>query len=111
MRVPQASITYQRFFRRYLHLSGMSGTIAETAAELRAVYGLEVVRIPTHKPSRRVDVGTRLYRHAREKRRAIVAAASAHRANSRPVLIGTRSVAESEQLGAQFAAPPRVSST
>ena len=100
----QASITYQRFFRRYLHLSGMSGTIAETAAELRAVYGLEVVRIPTHKPSRRVDIGTRLYRHAKQKRRAIVAAASAQRAKDRPVLIGTRSVSESEQLGAEFSA-------
>ena len=44
----QARITYQRFFRRYLHLCGMTGTAGEAAAELWAIYGLKVVRIPTH---------------------------------------------------------------
>jgi preprotein translocase subunit SecA len=44
----RASITYQRFFRRYLHLSGMSGTLSEVAAELRAVYAAPLARIPTN---------------------------------------------------------------
>src|SRR5882757_789306 len=58
----QTSVTYQRFFLRYLHLCGMSGTISEVAGELRAVYHASVVRIPTHKPSRRTSRGVRLFR-------------------------------------------------
>ena len=54
-----ARITYQRFFRRYLHLCGMTGTAIETAGELRAVYGLRVVRIATNRPLRRTNLGTR----------------------------------------------------
>jgi preprotein translocase subunit SecA len=100
----QTSITYQRFFRRYLHLAGMSGTLAETAGELRAVYGLKVVRIPTNRPEQRAHAGTQLYRDGDAKRRAVLRSALAERAKGRPVLIGTRTVAESEKLGALFAA-------
>src|SRR5262249_28455647 len=56
-----ARITYQRFFRRYLHLCGMTGTAIETAGELRAVYGLRVVRIPTNRPLRRTNLGSRVF--------------------------------------------------
>ena len=59
-----AQITYQRFFRRYLHLCGMTGTAIETAGELCAVYGLRVVRIPTNRPLRRTNSGTRVFRTA-----------------------------------------------
>ena len=45
-----ARITYQRFFTRYQHLCGMSGTLAEVGGELRSVYGVGVARIPTHHP-------------------------------------------------------------
>ena len=58
-----ARTTYQRFFRRYLHLCGMTGTAIETAGELRAVYGLRVVRIPTNRPLRRTNLGTRIFRY------------------------------------------------
>ena len=47
-----ARITYQRFFRRYLRLAGMTGTATEVAAEIGRVYGLPVVRVPLHRPSR-----------------------------------------------------------
>ena len=50
-----ARITYQRFFTRYRHLCGMSGTLAEVTRELRSVYGVGVARIPTHHPCRRRD--------------------------------------------------------
>jgi preprotein translocase subunit SecA len=100
--VTRASITYQRFFRRYLHLAGMSGTLAETSGELRAVYGLKVVRIPTNRPSQRVYRGTQLFREAEAKRLATVDAARAYSAQGRSVLIGTRSVVESESLGTLF---------
>ena len=48
-----ARISYQRFFRRYLRLSGMTGTAKEVAGELWSVYRLDVVRIPTNRPSAR----------------------------------------------------------
>ena len=48
-----ARITYQRLFRRYIRLSGMTGTAHEVAREIKSVYGLDVVRIPLNRPSQR----------------------------------------------------------
>ena len=92
-----ARISYQRFFRRYVHLSGMTGTAAEVGGELGAVYALPVVRIPTHKPSRRIDAGDRIHRSEERKWRAIAKRVAALNARGRPVLLGTRSVAASER--------------
>jgi preprotein translocase subunit SecA len=97
-------ITYQRFFRRYLRLAGMSGTVMEVAPELRAVYGLEVVRIPTHRKVLRRDLGVRLLADAASRWAAVAARAQALAAAGRPVLIGTRSVAASEAAGRALAA-------
>jgi preprotein translocase subunit SecA len=94
-----ARITYQRFFRRYLHLCGMTGTAIETAGELRAVYGLRVVRIPTNRPLRRTNLGTRILRTAELKWNAVVDSANVAMRQGRPVLIGTRSVDASERVG------------
>jgi preprotein translocase subunit SecA len=93
-------ITYQRFFRRYLHLCGMTGTATETAGELRAVYGLQVVRIPTNRPLRRMNSGTRMFRTSELKWSAVVESACAASRANRAVLIGTRSVDASEHVGA-----------
>lgn len=97
-RKTQARITYQRFFRRYLRLSGMSGTVGEAAGELWAVYGLKVIRIPTHRPLRRRHLGTRLLATSAEKWLVVIEGAKAMAAIGRPVLIGTRSVQASEQI-------------
>jgi preprotein translocase subunit SecA len=97
-----ASITYQRFFSRYLCLAGMSGTLSEVAGELSATYGLDVVRIPTHRPSIRRSRGVRLFRRADAKWRAVMETARREVAKGRPVLIATRSVADSERLGAML---------
>lgn len=94
----QTSITYQRFFRRYLHLCGMSGTISEVAGELRAVYGVSVVRIPTHRPSRRSSLGTRVFRTGEQKWAAVVDTVRARHGEGRPTLIGTRAIETSELL-------------
>jgi preprotein translocase subunit SecA len=94
-----ARITYQRFFRRYLHLCGMTGTAVETAGELRAVYGLRVVRIPTNRPLRRTNLGTQIFRTAAPKWNAVVDSVNAATRQGRPVLIGTRSVDASEHVG------------
>lgn len=94
-----ARITYQRFFRRYLHLCGMTGTAMETSGEMRAVYGLRVVPIPTNRPLRRTNKGTHVLRTAETKWRAVVDAALAGTRQGRAVLIGTRSVEASEHVG------------
>ena len=93
-----ARITYQRFFRRYLHLCGMTGTAIEAAGELRAVYGLPVVRIPTNRPLQRTDLGTRVFRTAELKWNAVVESVSTATRANRAVLIGTRSVDASEHV-------------
>ncbi len=95
-----ARLTYQRLFRRYLHLSGMTGTAAEAAREIRAVYGLQVVRVPLNKPSRRVHLPDRLLPTQAAKWQAVAQAAGALAAQGRPVLIGTRSVKASEEISA-----------
>ncbi len=102
-RATRASITYQRFFGRYLHLAGMSGTLAEVAAELRATYGLATIRIPTHRPARRTVMRARLYRTSIEKQRALVETVRAEAMSRRPILIGTASVEASEALSRSLA--------
>ena len=93
-----AQITYQRFFRRYLHLCGMTGTAIEPAGELYGIYGLRVVRIPTNRPLRRTNSGTRVLPTAELKWYAVVKSAYAAARAARAVLIGTRSVEASEHI-------------
>ncbi len=96
-------LTYQRFFRRYLRLCGMSGTAMEVAAELRAVYALDVVRVPTHRPVLRRNLGARVYWHEAARWQAVAVRAQAMAAQGRAVLIGTRSVRASEAVSAALA--------
>jgi preprotein translocase subunit SecA len=91
-------ITYQQLLPRYLRLAGMSGTAREVAGELRRVYGLDVVSIRPHRPSRRRAEGLQLFACAADKWQAIVARIGELHQRGRPVLIGTRSVAASEHL-------------
>jgi preprotein translocase subunit SecA len=95
-----ARITYQRFFRRYLHLCGMTGTALEAAGELRSVYGLNVIRIPTNRPLIRRDLGSAVLPDADAKWHLIVRKADELRRQGRAVLIGTRSIAASERVAA-----------
>jgi preprotein translocase subunit SecA len=97
-----ARITYQRFFNRYVHLSGMTGTASEVAGELRAVYGLRVVRLPTNRPVRRRDLGGTLAEDAAGKWRAVAERTREVSAIGRPVLVGTQSVEASEALSAEL---------
>ena len=93
-----ARISYQRFFRRYLKLAGMTGTARETAAELWAVYRLNVVTIPPNRPKQLQALRDEVYLTNDEKWQRIVAIIRARHAEGRPVLIGTRSVYASEHL-------------
>ncbi|RZU48136.1 SecA-like ATPase subunit of protein translocation complex [Fluviicoccus keumensis] len=94
-----AQITYQRFFGRYLLLAGMTGTAKEVEPELKRVYDLSVVRIPTHKPSRRRRQPDKVYATPEARWQAVADRAAQVAAAGRSVLIGTRSVAASETLG------------
>ncbi len=97
-----ARISYQRFFRRYLRLAGMTGTGREVASEIWAVYRLGVVRVPTNRPSRRSMAPDRIYATAEAKWATVVSRVAALHRAGRPVLVGTRSVAASEELGARL---------
>ena len=93
-----ARISYQKFFCRYLHLSGMTGTARETAAELNAIYALRVVKIPTHRQSQLQRLPDQLYSGQDAKWRRIISRVIELHKQQRPVLVGTRSVADSETL-------------
>jgi preprotein translocase subunit SecA len=95
-----ARMTYQRFFRRYLHLAGMTGTASEIAGELWSVYRLPVVRVPTNRPVQRKELGERVHASEREKWNAIARRVRELHLQGRPVLVGTRSVGASELLSA-----------
>jgi len=103
MQTSLARITYQRFFRRYLWLSGMTGTAQEVAGELWKVYRLATVTIPTNRPLQRTWMGERLFATADQKWDAVVDRIGELRGQGRPVLVGTRSVAASEVLSKQLA--------
>ena len=93
-----ARISYQRFFRRYLRLAGMTGTAREVAGELWSVYRLDVVRIPPNRRSARRQHADWVHSTAAEKWRAIASRVCDLYGAGRPVLVGTRSVADSEHL-------------
>jgi len=93
-----ARISFQRFFRLYRKLSAMTGTGAETQAELWQIYRLPVIPIPTHCPCRRTVMPERVFSFAAAKWDAIVAEIRRCQATGRPVLVGTRSVGASDYL-------------
>lgn len=99
-----ARMSYQRFFRRYLHLGGMTGTAQEIRAELGEVYGLPVVKVPTRLPVRRQVQPDRIYVHSESRWNAVAQRVFELQAQGVPVLVGTRSVAASEHLGRLLAA-------
>lgn len=99
-REPQARISYQRFFSRYLHLGGTSGTLNEVSAELHRVYGLDVIKVATNKRCKRLMQAELVYRDEAHKKKALLARINTVYLWQRPQLIGTCSVEESEQVSA-----------
>jgi preprotein translocase subunit SecA len=97
-----ARLSFQRFFRLYRRLSGLSGTAAEAAAELWHLYTLPVQRIPTHRPCIRVELPDRVFASDDEKWDSIVAEIAARQTRRQPVLVGTRSIAASEALATRL---------
>ena len=93
-----ASITFQSYFRLYEKLSGMSGTAAQNTWEIRKVYKLWVVCVPTNKPVIRQHMKDRVFPTEDAKLRAIAGDVRRLRDKGRPVLVGTRSVEMSEKI-------------
>jgi preprotein translocase subunit SecA len=100
------SITLQNLIGLYPMVCGMTGTAATQAEELRLVYGFEVEVIPTNRPMIREDQLDRVYATKWDKERAVITEIRRLHATGRPVLVGTRSVEESERLSARLADVP-----
>lgn len=93
-----ARMSFQRFFRSYPFLAGMTGTAADATAEMEAVYARPVTVIPTHRPVIRKALPMRVFRTQKDKWEAIADAITDAVNRGQPVLAGTRSIAASELL-------------
>ncbi len=93
-----ASITFQNYFRMYEKLSGMTGTADTEAYEFQQIYGLEVVVLPTHKPTIRQDLPDFVFMSAEEKFTAIIEDIKKTRNTNQPILVGTTSIETSEYV-------------
>ena len=96
-------LTYQRFFCRYLRLAGMTGTGAEIAPEVRSVYGIDTLRIPTNRPLARRYLGEQVFLRAESRWDAVLLRIREEVGRGRAVLVGARSVVASEHLSAMLA--------
>ena len=99
-----ARISFQRFFRLYRKLSGMSGTVAEAQSELWGIYRLPVVSITTHRPCQRIVMPDRVFTTAAAKWEAVIAEIGGVHRTGRPILVGTGGIRESEYLSGLLAA-------
>jgi preprotein translocase subunit SecA len=93
-----ATITLQNYFRLYEKLAGMTGTAQTEAAEFAGTYDLQVVPVPTHRPTARVDEGDLIYKTEDAKFDAVVEDLMERHERGQPVLVGTASVEKSEKL-------------
>jgi preprotein translocase subunit SecA len=100
------SITLQNLIALYPHICGMTGTAATQAVEFGLVYGLEVEVIPPNRPVIRRDAPDVLFARRSAKEQAVIGEIGKIHASGRPVLVGTRSVEESERLSARLTGIP-----
>jgi preprotein translocase subunit SecA len=99
-----ARMSFQRFFRSYPFLCGMTGTAADASGEMQRVYERPVTVVPTNRPLARVKLPTRVFRTSEARWNAVVdSIADLHR-QRRPVLVGTRSIEASELLASRLTA-------
>lgn len=93
-----ATITFQNYFRMYDKLAGMTGTAKTEEQEFIKIYGLPVIQIPTNKPILRKDLPDVVFKTKRGKYRAVVKEVERRHATGQPMLIGTTSIEQSEEL-------------
>jgi len=97
-----ATITFQNYFRMYDKLAGMTGTAQTEEQEFRAIYGLDVVVIPTNKEMIRTDHHDVIYKTEDAKFNAVVQDILEHHKKGQPVLVGTISIEKSERLSSML---------
>ncbi|MCI8821839.1 MAG: preprotein translocase subunit SecA [Lachnospiraceae bacterium] len=93
-----ANITFQNFFNKYDKKCGMTGTALTEEKEFRAIYGMDVIEIPTNRPVQRRDLQDAVYKTRKEKLFAVCNAIEASHAKGQPVLVGTITIEASEEL-------------
>ena len=93
-----ASVTFQNYFRMYKKLAGMTGTAKTEEKEFIDIYGLEVLPIPPNKPLARIDFPDQIFKTKAAKYRAVVRNAVERHQTGQPILIGTTSITQSEEL-------------
>ncbi|MES2215280.1 MAG: preprotein translocase subunit SecA [Pseudomonadota bacterium] len=93
-----ASVTFQNYFRMYSKLSGMTGTALTEAAELKDIYHVDVVSVPTHHPIQRIDHDDEIYGSKKDKYDAILKLISDCYDRGQPILVGTVSIEKSEEI-------------
>ena len=93
-----ATITFQNYFRMYKKLSGMTGTAKTEEDEFRSIYKMDVVQIPTNKPTQRKDLDDAVYKNVEAKFKAVVEQVVEVHKTGQPILIGTISIETSEML-------------
>jgi preprotein translocase subunit SecA len=103
-----ARLSFQRFFRQYPKMGGMTGTAWEAGGELWQIYQRPIVRIPTNKPCVRVQLPTMMFETMDEKFDAAVRRVCELNDKGVPVLVGTRSVLSSEEVSRRLTAAKRV---
>nr|WP_317429205.1 preprotein translocase subunit SecA [uncultured Mitsuokella sp.] len=95
-----ATITFQNYFRMYDKLAGMTGTAKTEEDEFLKIYNLPVIVVPTNKPVIRKDYPDLIFKTKRAKYKAVGKAVTELHAKGQPVLIGTTSITQSEELSA-----------
>ena len=96
------SISLQHFICQYPEKSGMTGTAANAAEELHNFYGLQVVIVPPNKPCLRIDHPDEIFMTRIEKTKAIIEEVKKVHDTGQPILIGTLTIKESEELAEHF---------
>ena len=95
-----ASVTFQNLFRMYTRLAGMTGTALSSEEEFYTVYELDVVVVPTNKPTQRKDYDDLIFQTAAGKYRAVARAVKERHSKGQPVLVGTVSIEDNEMVSA-----------
>ena len=93
-----ATISFQNFFRLYRKLSGMTGTAFTEAEEFQQIYALDVIQIPPNRPIIRVDKDDLIFKTKAGKLRAIAEEIKKYHAKGQPVLVGSDSIANNEEI-------------
>jgi preprotein translocase subunit SecA len=99
-----ARLSFQRFFRQYPMMSGMTGTAWESAGELWQIYHRPVIRIPTNKPCIRIQLPTQFFDTMEQKWEAVIARVCELSDKGIPILVGTRSVLSSQEVSVRLSA-------